>query len=123
MSEPIPNIPLLRKAVEWVEAQDALPEHERQWLQAMYVLPAEAPGTWLARLRATYNRPASCGTCYCVAGKIQHDLTGSENEVTARRVAMEALGLTDDQAFALFAGGNTAADVRRIAEDIAGERL
>jgi hypothetical protein len=131
-----PDVPLLRKTVEWVEEQEALTE-SREWDQ----------GSWYA---AAYEEPW-CGTVYCVAGKIAldhgwkpcHFLPEAENWVKDGEVrdieelASEILGLRvciaersgfaacdpDQHDQALFHGDNTAADVRRIAERIAGERL
>lgn len=79
-----------------------------------------------------------CGTTYCVAGKVAADdgvlvrntrphalgfsvvvSTGEDVDVYARHT----LGLTYDEACRLFAAGNSAADVRAFAEDIAGEPL
>ena len=103
------NIPLLRKAVEWVEEQNALPINVRVWNQR----------TWV------YN--SDCGTTYCVAGKITHDLypewSAESVSSCAMSVAQEALKLTDDEARSLFQSDNSAVVVREIAEKIAGERL
>jgi hypothetical protein len=137
MEEPTPNIPLLRKAVEWVEEQAALGDLSR-WYQGDWALDVtsgdvevwDAQGGW-----RTMN-PA-CGTVYCVAGYIaaldgytEEDLLGggslnprTQESVMADDHARKALGLSYQQSWLLFAGHNTAADVRRIAENIAGERL
>ena len=76
------NIPLLRKAVEWAEAE-----------------------------------------ALCIAGKVAFDLTGNMSYFDAEPIAREALGLDNGQAIRLFNQWNDIEDVRRIAEDIAGERL
>lgn len=117
------NIPLLRKAVEWVEEQDAKPYENRQWHQSQWRTPAKVAAS-------VYGKAADCGTCYCVAGYVA-ELVGTEwNTVNwvqstdgrlAHDIAAEALGLTATGR--LFDGDNTAADVRRIAEDLTGEKL
>lgn len=115
-----PNVPLLRKAVEWVEEQDQLPEG-RVWYQ----------GAWFTRFEGT----PWCGTAMCIAGKVALDAgwkqrpgTGSRvirglEESSAHEVARDLLGLRDWEAERLFSGGNDAFDIRREAERIAGERL
>lgn len=129
-ADPMPDIPRLRKAVEWVEAEAARPWPERQWEQGYYVATREttdkdARAAW-ASLAYRESAPKSCGTCFCVAGFVdQLDGQSSpygEVSTSARRL----LGLTREEAGALFAAGNSATDVRRIAESIAarvGERL
>lgn len=127
------NIPLLRKAVEWVEYQAALPESQCEWYQ----------GAWIMRQNGWYNEAtqqwenAECGTAYCVAGyvaqlvderfKDSQWITESDGtKAHSSRVAAEALGLPEGRSYdvpQLFAATNTAEDVRRIAEEIAGERL
>ncbi len=117
MTAPIVNIPLLRKAVEWVEAQAALPIEDREWDQMVY----RTTGAQVQR---------SCGTVMCVAGYVA-DISGVEwaapddymtiDGEAADTVAERLLGLPPDHR--LFGGDNTVADVRRIAEGIAGERL
>lgn len=104
------NVPLLRKAVEWAEAEAAKPYSEFcQWDQAEWV-------------QQTY-----CGTRFCIAGYVAQlqDARFAGSSVvdgrTAQKVAAEALGC--GHASALFAVTNTIEDVRRIAEDLAGERL
>lgn len=120
------NIPLLRKAVEWVEAEAKRPATERQWYQKNWVTPESRK--ILDDQSALVNH---CGTAYCVAGYvgqlvdpafINSDWT-ADRDVHVSDVAMEALGLTSGQAGRLFHANNTAEDVRRIAEEIAGERL
>jgi hypothetical protein len=112
--DPQPDVPLLRKAVEWMQAQAALPEKECQWVQGQWVIPAETIGR-------------ECGTCYCVAGYVAsltgevhtrtQTMAGSHEHVWQR--AQHALGLTEYEADWLFQGGNDLADVQRIAGRIA----
>ena len=121
------NIPLLRKAVEWVETQAALPADESEWHQ----------GAWVWRREDQEHN--TCGTAYCVAGYIGQMLDDQfkDNEwgvdkdgrpCHVAHFAADALGITYDR-FGLsanedlFHADNTAEDVRRIAEQIAGERL
>jgi hypothetical protein len=122
-----PDIPLLRKYVEWVEEQAARPVAERDWFQGSWVSPR-----------------AACGTAYCVAGRvvtdagyhfvIHHPVRLPFDEITEVRfgddpieqvdhVAQRILGISDEQAYELFLGSNSAQRIREIAEKIAGERL
>lgn len=109
MMETMPNIPLLRKVVEWVEEQDALPYDKCTWNQ-MY-----------------WAEESNCGTVYCVAGKIAHDLhpdwSVDKIDKYAKGVAMQALEIGHEDADRLFHENNSAEDVREVAEWIAGERL
>lgn len=121
-----PNVPLLRKVVEWVEWQDQLKEG-KEWYQGTWFYQNfyEADDRW-------------CDSAMCVAGKVATDagwiLVGqdlSRSLVTKDGyypkavwdVAAELLGLEEETANKLFDGSNDAADIRRIAEEIAGERL
>lgn len=128
------NIPLLRKAVEWVEYQDALPIEQREWFQGEWV---DADG-WrfedLAEKEVIEESEASvlkssCGTAYCVAGYIGQSLesayaaSDTYEGVHVSDFAAEALGLDFHEHVALFSAYNTAADIREIAEEIAGEKL
>lgn len=138
--EPKPNIPLLRKAVEWVEQEAAKPEIDREWDQSAWRRAPELRAHslllyseyWESKER-TDQVAAHCGTAYCVAGYVgqmlderfkNSEVIQVEGEpVHVADFAKDALGLTDEQSEWLFAGVNTAEDVRRIAEEIAGERL
>lgn len=130
---PTPNVALLRKAVEWVEAEAALPMTQRQWEQGSWFRPREVEATNF------------CGTACCVAGwvglnsdevqpQVEQDVYGNDRYtdrveypsglvVHVSDYAQHALGLTDAQADRLFAGGNTATVIREVAEQIAGEPL
>ena len=128
------NVPLLRKAVEWAEAEAAKPPELCEWEQRLYVLPtvetasadliAEFGGLErLAEERQRHGRSEDCGTCYCVAGYVA-SLSGQEfGYHEADVIAAEALGLDGYEASSLFDARNTIEDVRRIAEEIARERL
>lgn len=133
------NVPLLRKAVEWVEEQAALPAIDCHWHQAAYVQSPHARAFGLlksvgfpAETRTVENLTKvakHCGTAYCVAGYIGQLL--DDRYVTCEQVdgvhvgdfAARQLGLDQFRADELFDGSNTAADVRRIAEKFAGEVL
>jgi hypothetical protein len=143
------NIPLLRKAVEWVEEQDKLPEAEREWDQttwagARFIDPndpslvydsymlgsGEYYKTWDEIQRLAEQRGMTCGTAYCVAGWIgqQQDSAykttwNPPGKPPVDDFAQVVLGLTAEQADELFDEGNSAADIRRISESIAGEKL
>lgn len=121
-----PNIPLIRKYVEWVEAQEKL-QHGRQWYQ----------GNWFLDITKEIQEDGfeqwSCGTACCVAGKVVMDhgwLPYSESYVEKdgeKRIvwilAAELLGIDHDDADRLFDGDNDARRIREIAEEIVGERL
>lgn len=130
MTEPTVNIPLLRKAVEWAEAEAAKPVELCQWEQGVWQTTPETQvwarnrlidkpqinDQWVIRAAA---KTEDCGTCYCIAGYVEvlHDLPARGDK------AAELLGISRGAAFSLFDGDNTIEDVRRIAESIAGERL
>jgi hypothetical protein len=131
-ADPYPDIPLLRKAVEWVEEQDALPADEREWNQRNWF-------TSEAMERESLQRqvvPIGCGTKACVCGRLAIQ-NGAEVallpygglEIDGQpptRYGARVLGITNSEATDLFYFENTAADVRRHAEAIAarvGERL
>lgn len=129
MSAPEVNIPLLRKAIEWAEAEAAKPEALCEWAQTMWITPRGDEqfdvSVEVSTLTTTQRgRSPECGTCFCIAGFVQFQADGIVDENVAERAA-ELLGLpaSGAQAHPLFAGYNTIDDVRRIAEDIAGERL
>ncbi len=122
---PEPNIPLLRKAVEWAEAEAAKTDGTGQWDQHFWA----------------YRR-TDCQTSYCIAGFVamaaQPGATAVESdsgdldlvidgEVESwADTAQSLLAITRAERLDLFDGINTIADVRRAAEDIAaraGERL
>lgn len=127
------NIPLLRKAVEWAEAEAAKPAELREWEQNWWVLTPEerqrrreAPysAEYGDTERAAYYKAPECGTSYCIAGYVAAQQGCTEHGFNVAAVAADALGI--DLAVAessLFEGGNTIEDVRRIAESLAGERL
>lgn len=114
------NIPLLRKAVEWAEAEAVKPDGEFcAWRQ----------GEWRTDMK--------CGTVYCIAGFVaqtvdqRYATANTVEDVHVSQFAAEALGLTLGGCgldgctceVHLFDGANTIEDVRRIAESLAGERL
>lgn len=123
------NIPLLRKAVEWVEAEAIKPPDQSEWYQAAWRI-SDGYGIEVGNQLVSH-----CGTAYCVAGYVgqlvnpeyqKSDWLKNEGGTPVMHVstaAKEALGLTTDQADRLFDAGNDVKDVRRIAEEIAGERL
>jgi hypothetical protein len=128
------NIPLLRKAVEWAEAEAAKPPEMCEWEQRRYILPrldeadpetASAYGGLenVAREREEFGKAEECGTCYCIAGYVAAVSGRPFDYYSAEYVASEELGISAFGADALFCATNSIADVRRIAEEIAGERL
>jgi len=125
---PQPNIPLLRKAVEWAEAEAAKTDGTGLWNQTEWA--------------ATYED--ECGTSFCIAGYAvmngvpEATLAPPDPEWQSRglliaglradwaEAGQRVLGLTYEERYALFGDTNEIADVRRIAEEIAaraGERL
>ena len=128
------NIPLLRKVVAWEEAEAAKPEELCQWLQARYITGQPGETIWyhgdayvagdsVVWDSTMWGRSAECGTCFCIAGKAAFDATGNMDYLAAHDIAKRELGLTETQADVLFHANNTIEDVRRIAEEIAGEKL
>lgn len=134
-----PDVPRLRKYTEWVEEQATLPEYKRQWNQEFFALTEDMltrQDVWwfgATALEVLQAATHECGSVCCVAGKVAMDdgwapLPGNQvvRDGVVRHpfhVAKEALGLNERQATELFAASNTAEDVRRVAEWIAGERL
>lgn len=122
------NIPLLRKTVEWVEEQDTLSPRtnpERVWNQR----------TWYESIALgdIFGLGWSCGTAMCFAGKVaieagwepvgQSHVKRGEVLMHIDDAARLELGISENDSEYLFEGDNTAEDIRRIAENIAGERL
>ena len=129
------NIPLLRKQVEWVEAQEQRAGSERHWFQSSWTKGL------IGLAQQDLNDPY-CGSAMCVAGKVSFDAgwkpiwdqeaDGHKYAVYAAKggvtmsidqIAQDELGITIEQAELLFAGYNNASDIRTYAEAIAGERL
>ena len=142
--EPEVNIPLLRKGLEWVEWQDTLPLIDCEWNQGDFVISPEVKAFTLiageryrgdhrlttAECEVLTSRVAPhCGTAYCFAGYVgqledgRYARTDEVDGIHVGQFAQEQLGLTEDQAEALFSADNTAEDIRAICEDIAGEPL
>jgi len=129
------NVPLLRKAVEWVESEVAKPWEIREWDQEDWVSDSHRDPEFrqYAESKDLNIKAAHCGTAYCVAGYIAqlHNPVFEKNEmalIDGNRVhssdyAARLLGLDDQQAHRLFYGGNSAERVREVAEELAGERL
>lgn len=120
------NVPLLRKAVEWVEAQAELEISERQWMQGVWVTPEEH------RIQHMEHTPG-CGTAYCVAGYIgqllnedyaHYDWATIDGEPThVSDFAEKQLGLDGFQASVLFSATNSPERIRALAEEYAGGSL
>lgn len=121
------NLPLLRKVVDWAEAEAARADEEKcEWYQDTFRTPAAGIGR-------------ECGTVYCIAGYVCESDPNWDwrREAVAGHSpgvhAMGVLGITDDEAwandagqFGLFSGESTIEDVRDAAERIAeraGEKL
>lgn len=120
------NVPLLRKAVEWAEAENSKPPELCEWFQGSWVINAPGDTEYDYRdegVRRTLGLSPECGTCFCIAGYVQYVTTGSKDGAEAEWTAAKQLGLSYSQANKLFGGENGIEDVRRIAEKIAGEKL
>ena len=130
------DVPMLRKIVEWVEEQDKLPKLKRQWDQRDWfdnwqVEDAKENTGWY---QFTEIGPATldCDTKACACGYLavlnEATLSLHQNEVRFDGVSpmvygAETLGIDYDEALDLFNGNNSAARVRAVAEQIAGEPL
>lgn len=120
------NVPLLRKAVEWVEAQAEVDISERQWMQGVWATPEEQRVEYL-------NHEPGCGTAYCVAGYIgqllnedyaNHDWAIVDGEsMHVSDFAEKQLGLTEFQGSCLFSATNSPERIRALAEEYAGGPL
>lgn len=145
------NVPLLRKAVEWVEEQVAVPEIDRQWRQRTWVTQPRWKAEDLLEPMCTSARglidfekvyklakqvEPHCGTAYCVAGYVAQLVDESyqtnsygDGGVHCSVVAAKALGIPYVLSSAgiaqteLFEGNNTAEGIRYFAEYYAGEKL
>jgi hypothetical protein len=128
------NIPLLRKAVEWAEAEAAKPEVLSAWDQGNWVRTRDER---LKRMSSESRQEyAECGTTYCIAGYVTAGMQGmtfddgyNDGGEHVADIAAGLLGIApprdalSPEPGHLFHMYNDATDVRRIAESIAGERL
>lgn len=123
------DIPLLREAVEWAEAEAAKPPELCEWEQSAWVTtfdPDEEArwGAWgTSTTREKMDRAPACGTCYCIAGYVAVQVGGPGADFRGSASVTGALGITLEDGGRLFRADNSIEDVRRIAEEIAGERL
>jgi hypothetical protein len=120
------DVPLLRKAVEWVQTEAKRPVKESEWCQ----------GEWRVFGR---DMGRTCDTVYCVAGYVA-TVVGTKwvdypsrdgslyagffdsDDRSASVIARKALGLDADEARALFHGNNSAKRVLEIAREICENR-
>lgn len=126
------NVPLLRKAVEWAEAEASKPGGGH-WCQATWKLDLDASQENAVHIASL----AQCGTAFCIAGWVAAQELGEDRvdyngfvhyeDGTVEHVAdfaADALGIAAvEDADDLFAGGNSIERVREVAEAIAGEPL
>lgn len=135
------NVPLLRKVVEWAEAEAEKPEIDSEWNQGLWYTPPFNKAWFLIRdATETSDTDAAlvsllaphCGSSYCIAGYIAQSVDeryrtqNTVNGVESSTVAANELGINESQAcsrYGLFYGSNTIHDIRRIAEQLAGEKL
>lgn len=112
------NVPLLRKVVEWAEAEaeNARRGSLSQWYQGDYIMET------------------GCGTAYCIAGWTLHEAGYTDEEIKqmstngkAPAKAAELLGIEFNRGYGdghrLFFGSNSIEKVRILAEEAAGEKL
>lgn len=130
-----PDIPLLRKVVDWAAHEDALADRDP------FYLPRWVQSTWRT---PAYDASRRCETAFCIAGyTVEASPTarwasddpedalyysalldgGDGLPHHAQQAAQRLLGITHDQADGLFHALNTLDDVRRVASRIAGEPL
>lgn len=127
----------LIEVVQWVAGEHAKKElgMPSEWDQEWWYHRVVPEGVVVG------SNPNWCGTAACLAGKVALMEGGTpsvsshvgavsdyvympDGEVRpARDVAMKALGLNEDQAEALFYGGNTFEDIVEIAKQILGGEL
>lgn len=146
------DIPRLRKLVEWVEEQDMKPVGLSTWEQDNWITQSQdyeyahdilqfqgLQHLSDMGLRNAQRYEHDCEAAFCAAGKVVADEHGVASMLTTMvrlpdvdavpnivPIAVEAqrlLGLDEGQASALFASGNDADTIRRLAEEFAGERL
>lgn len=134
-----PNVPMLRKLVEWVEAE----EQAKMASSLMDRLPGKGQDEWWDQgVWVRFYRSRSTGWCAtgcCAAGHIAvmeaksfitSDESDPENFVYCRdqddrvwsipEFAAEQLGLLAWEQSAMFSGSNGAAGIREIAAEAAG---
>lgn len=132
------NVPLLRKALEWAEAEAERPAAVREWDQSMWVSTSEDRELNIKKYSGVHGnlvaleqqrQEAGCGTCYCLAGYLVHVLDGQPLEAADNDqfsyydAGAHVLGLSVVQAVRLFAPGNSIEGLRVLAEEFAGEKL
>lgn len=122
---PTPNLPLLRKVLDHVDA------HPEEWVQSSWAIRGEALDRVLEYHQV--NAVPACGTAYCIAG---HAVTMAGHDVLWLRhssstaatltngeavgdAAQRELGLTNTEADHLFSGCNDRRQVQYAAERIA----
>ena len=133
---------LLRKGVEWVEEQDALPIVDRTWHQGSWWMSKRRREGYLREIarkgtcHVSEQQVKDCGTAYCLFGYLA-DITGQEwdedsagflgsrlkSGKSVSTYIARLLDLDAEEAEELSRAHNTAADIREVAEQIAGERL
>lgn len=132
---------LLRKGVEWVEEQAALPTEDRNWFQGAWRLGDQEWSSVIKDLTGLRLAPKDCGTSYCLFGymaevdniewvnpashAMSHFVVSDQSSygITVKKAIQKRLGLTEHQADELSSPGNTAEDIRALAEKYAGGPL
>lgn len=135
------NVPLLRKGIEWAEAEDRARTDTKpsQWDQTSWVGGAPIDELSYDEMVSSVKlTEMECGTTCCIAGWIGfltlrpgEYINGvgtifNENNVRVEHCsdrAQRELGLDNQQAWDLFYRSHDIESVRTLAESIAGERL
>ena len=133
------NVPLLQKTLDWAygEWQKKLRGEVSEWHQGDWtVATAEVYWDNEELVEKALSAGTACGTSCCIAGKVALDagwkpasgvggatvLRDGEFD-TVRDVAIELLGVSEDDATRLFYGQNTIYDLYLVAEEITGGQI
>ena len=140
------DVPMLRKALEWAEAEAAKERFDQRWRQGAWAQNLVATEETMKRVGGLYTKmEVTCHTAFCFAGRvcdmagdtfiaetgpfrsaicvtdvISSD-TGRVREISHR--AQDLLGIKRSAANTLFAADNTIENVRILCDAIVGEPL
>lgn len=131
---PTVNVPLLRKTLEWAygEWQKVRRDEISEWNQGNWMVSTAGLYDYSEKVYEAFRQGAACGTACCIAGKVALDdgwhpamtrgLGGFAYRDGERAdvfdIGRDLLGLTNEQANWLFAGGNTIYNLYSIANQI-----
>lgn len=116
------NVPLLRTQLEWATEQHELAKlgQPSEWNQEVYWCGTAGCIAGHTAIGEGW-RPLPPRLCHCGCGRqvsADGDMVRDGTESTAEAIAVEALGLTDDQSDDLFDGYNTIRELWGIARRI-----